>query len=119
MTILRMLSAAEKLLEEVQKLLPAIRARDPGLAKQLERAVRSCLLNTSQGIGAHKPKVKVRDYDVACGESDEVRACLRAAVIRGILTPVETRKAHNLASAFYKMLTSASLKVMKSDHPGA
>ena len=110
---MRVLAAAERLLSEVESIVSRVQSRAPNVTDHARRAAESVLFNTAEGVAAYAPKVKISCYEIAKREASEVRAALKALVIRGALTPDETRPASNLASAIISMLSSASRTLEK------
>jgi four helix bundle protein len=104
---MRMYQAAERLVGEVDNLLPRARTRALDQADHLDRSASSVLFNTAEGIGSFKPKVKIGAYSIARKEANEVRAVLRSLVIKRTLTTKEIQKAYDLAGACVGMLTNA------------
>ena len=107
--------AAEELVREVDLLLPVVETVNPNAADHLQRSAESALYNTSEGIVAWRPKVKLSVYEIARRESNEVRAILRRLVIQKALTTDETRRAYNLAGALVGMLINAAKSIEKRD----
>ena len=104
---MRMQLCAEELMEEVDRLLPKIAAKNPNAADHLKRSTESGLFNTGEAIAAWRPKVKRSTYEVARRETNEARTILRRLVREGVLTEDEARRAYNLAGALVGMLTNA------------
>src|SRR5690606_10796720 len=104
---MRMYQAAERLLIEVDQLLPGARAAASRMADHLERSCDSVMFNMAEGIGSFTPKVKINAYDIARKEANEARAVLRRLMLRGVFTYAEIRTAHDLAGACVGMLTAA------------
>lgn len=110
---MRMQLAAEELGDEIDRLLPKVRAASPHAADHLIRSAESALFNMAEGLAAWRPKVKIDRYEIARREANEDRAILRRLVRQGALTREETQRAYNLAGAVVGMLTSATIAIQK------
>jgi four helix bundle protein len=110
---MRMYQAAERLIGEVDTLLPRIRTIALNQADHLDRSANSVLFNTAEGIGSFKPKIKINAYSIARKEANEVRAVLRSLVIKRIVTTKQIQKAYDLAGACVGMLTNAIIALEK------
>ena len=65
--------------------LPVLRRRDPQLADQLHRAVRSVPLNIAEGK-PQRGKRKGNHFSIALGSNREVDACLDLTVALGFMS---------------------------------
>ena len=110
---MRMQLAAEELLDEIDRLLPAVKRGNPKAADHLERAAQSTLFNIAEGIAAWRPKVKLDRYEIGRREVNEVRAILRRLVRQRVLTRDEARRGYNLCGAIVGMLTNAAIQIEK------
>jgi four helix bundle protein len=99
--------AAERLVVEVDRLLPRAQRRARRQADHLERSADSVLFNMAEGVASFKPKMKIGAYEIARKEAGEVRAILWRLRIKRIFTEDEVRTADQLASTCIGMLTNA------------
>jgi four helix bundle protein len=104
---LRMQEAAEKLVAEIDRLLPVARRRAAKQADHLERSADSVMFNLAEGVACYKPKMKTSAYAIARKEANEVRAVLRRLVIKEVFRPEEVQQGIELAGACVGMLTNA------------
>ena len=65
-----------------EKVLPALRTKDPELARQLHRAVRSVPLNIAEAW-PQRGKRKGNHFSIALGSNREVDACLDVSIALG------------------------------------
>lgn len=63
---------------------PYLRRKDPELANQLHRAVRSIVLNIAEGR-SQRGRRKNNHFAIALGSGREVYACLELAAVLGFL----------------------------------
>ena len=104
----RLQQACEDLVDEVDRLLPRVTARNDHAAKHLRKSAQSTLNNVAEGLVARNPNVKLPVYEVARREAAETRTILRMLVRQQTLTLAHTRRAYNLSGAILAMLTAAS-----------
>ncbi len=102
-----MQQAAEILMAEVDALVARVKSRAANSVDHLERSAESVLFNIGEGVGAHKPRIKIAAYEVARKEANEVRTILRRLVIGKRLTQRDIQRAYNLSGAIVGMLTRA------------
>jgi len=76
-----------ELAREVARLLPAVAAADPDLARQLRRAVTSVVLNVGEGMYSQGRNRTAR-YHTAMGSAREVQSCLEVSHAMGYAAPI-------------------------------
>lgn len=81
---LQFISWVTPLLEEAKTIA---RGKASEVCDQLDRASLSSLLNTAEGNGKRRGKVRARFFDEARGSATECAACLDALAAKGIFTP--------------------------------
>jgi four helix bundle protein len=94
---------ALEIVRAVSALLPRIRAKDAGLAKQIREATTSIPLNVKEGW-RRLGKDRTYHYSVAAGSADEVSAALDTAVAWGYVTEAATRETQVLLDRDLAML---------------
>jgi four helix bundle protein len=102
---LKVYQAAEALVGEVDAILRRLPIRIHRTADHLDRSANSVLNNTAEGAAIFSPKGKANAYAIARKEAQEVKAALRATVLRKGMTQREIAKAYNLADCIIAMLT--------------
>jgi four helix bundle protein len=103
---LRVYQAAQKLEEEVQRLIAEIPRGHSKDIDHLNRAMGSVLFNIPEAFGCEDPGRKRNHLEIARGSSDEVRGVLRRFVGKKVLTESGIRRACELSSVVAKMLTA-------------
>src|SRR5688572_9582873 len=97
--------AAEALVAEVDGILQRLPYRLRRTADHLDRSANSVLNNVSEGAAIFSPKGKANAYAVARKEAQEVKAALRATVLRKGIDQQAIAKAYHLADCIIAMLT--------------
>jgi four helix bundle protein len=78
------LELALGIIDNLRKILPSIRRRDPKLASHLRDAASSICLNLGEG-NRRQRRDRIHLWNVASGSAEEVRTALRVAVAWGYL----------------------------------
>ena len=94
---------ALEIVRAVRPLLPGIRAKDAGLAKQIREATSSIPLNVKEGW-RRLGRDRTYHYTVAAGSADEVSAALDTAAAWGYLEGAATNDAQALLDRERAML---------------
>ena len=108
---MRMMQAAELLIEETDRVRRLIRGVARRQADHLERSADSVLFNMSEGVASFRPRVKINAYEIARKEANEVRSILRRLVLRRAIAEPDVVLASELAGACIAMLTAAIIAV--------
>ena len=93
---------ALEMVHSLRDLLPRIRAQNPSLATQIERAAPSVPLNLSEG---RRRGGKDRQYHwrIAAGSTEETRAALDVAEALGYVEPEATARTRSLLDRILAM----------------
>jgi len=83
--------------------MPVLRRRDPELAGQLHRAVRSVPLNIAEA-GPQRGKRKGNHFSIALGSNREVDACLDLSLALGYLKRDSVESVYALSDETQAML---------------
>ena len=82
--MLKIYEVALEMLTDLKPIEQRVREHDADLARQLQRAETSVVLNIAEGAGSRGGTARAR-FDTACGSTKEVRACLEAARALGYI----------------------------------
>ncbi len=83
----------------------ALRISDTGLRDQAERAAKSVCLNVAEAAGRTSPADQKRVFGLARGETSEVAAAVEVAAAAANCNAEAARRAIELASREYALLT--------------
>lgn len=86
---------AIELVRQLVPIIERIRAKNPNMADQLERALTSVPLNLHEGAYSQGRNVRARFYN-ALGSAAEVRACLDVAEAMKYIEPLDPAVRDNL-----------------------
>jgi four helix bundle protein len=103
---MRVHQAAEKLDNEVLRLIRLVGRGFSDDLKQLRRAIASVLFNIAEGYGSEQIGKKQNHLEIAKGSSDEVRAILQRLVRTKALKREDIYLASSLSRTVCKMLAS-------------
>ena len=93
-----------ELVRLVQELvMPVLRRRDPELAKQLHRAVRSVPLNIAEAL-PQRGKRNGNHFSIALGSNREVNACLDVSIALGYFAREKVEGVYRLSDETQAML---------------
>ncbi len=99
--------AALDLIAQLKSLMPAIRAHDRDLARQLLRAANSIALNLSEGQKNDDGNGRAR-FASAAGSANETRMALRVALAWGYFAPQRAEGSLKLLDRIVAMLWKLS-----------